>query len=436
MAPDMAARTTDGGILPSIEHSESGCYVGIEFPAGHVGVLNEIRFFLDAFSREKIVDNLVIEGSSDKFAKNVVTLATISEEAREGWNEYDLSESAEPAKYQSYRLRSTATSSGCNGIGEIQYLGYEVIDDESDSYSCKIELVDTRVDEAGAEHVTKQDLGETVTYQLGLTPAIDDISPRWGAVSGGTQLTFTARNLISTNPADYTITIDDVNCPVDSVFKSEIRCTTGPRIGEWGQPPKVEIYVNGAGKAALQDNTYRYCSLWSEQSTWGSLLPPMDGESVAVPKGLCLLVDIQNSPKLKLVQVDGGALIFPSNDADQNYEATFDAEYIVIKDGLMEVGTEKHPYQSKLTITMHGEKYGAPVPMFGKKVIGIHSGTLDIHGRQKVSWTELDSTVMPKDASLTLVEAVDWEAGDEVMITTTDYDFRHTEHARVISNTV
>ena len=59
--------------------------------------------------------------------------------------------------------------------------------------------------------------------------------------------------------------------------------------------------VTGAGNVALQGNIYRYCSLWSEESTWGDLLPPIDGESVAVPKGLCLLVDIQNSPKLRLV---------------------------------------------------------------------------------------------------------------------------------------
>jgi hypothetical protein len=74
------------------------------------------------------------------------------------------------------------------------------------------------------------------------------------------------------------------------------------------------------------------------------LLPPVDGESLAVKDGLCLLVDIQHTPKLKLVQVDGGALIFPSNDVDPSYEATFDAHYIMINNGTMEVGTEEHPY--------------------------------------------------------------------------------------------
>ena len=129
----------------------------------------------------------------------------------------------------------------------------------------------------------------------------------------------------------------------------------------------------------MQGNNYRYCNLWSDETTW-AVFAPIDGESVAVPKGLCLLVDIQNSPKLRLVQVDGGALIFPSNDDDPSYQATFDARYIMINNGTMEIGTERHPYQSKLTITMYGEKYDPPMPVFGKKSIGVSFGTLDIHG--------------------------------------------------------
>jgi hypothetical protein len=90
-------------------------------------------------------------------------------------------------------------------------------------------------------------------------------------------------------------------------------------------------------------------------------------------------------------------LIFPSRDDDPTYEATFDAGYILVNNGTMEIGTEKHPYLSKLTITMHGKKYDPAIPIFGKKVIGVHSGVLDIHGIHKIPWTELETTVMPGD---------------------------------------
>lgn len=76
---------------------------------------------------------------------------------------------------------------------------------------------------------------------------------------------------------------------------------------------------------------------------------------------------------------------------------------------------------------MHGRKYDPAMPIFGKKVIGVYGGVLDMHGAEKLSWTELDSTVMPGDNELTVVEEVDWEIGDEIMITSTDRDQYHAE---------
>lgn len=88
----------------------------------------------------------------------------------------------------------------------------------------------------------------------------------------------------------------------------------------------------------------------------------------------------------------------------------------------MEIGTEKHPYTSKLTITMYGEKYDPAMPIYGKKSIGCRFCTLDIHGVHKKSWTDLDATIESGATTLTLVEDVDWVIGDTIMVTSTDYD--------------
>lgn len=45
-----------------------------------------------------------------------------------------------------------------------------------------------------------------------------------------------------------------------------------------------------------------------------------------------------------------------------------------------------------------------------------------MHGKHKTSWSELDQTVAKGDKKLTLTERVDWEEGDEIMVTSTDYD--------------
>jgi len=104
----------------------------------------------------------------------------------------------------------------------------------------------------------------------------------------------------------------------------------------------------------------------------------------------------------------------------------------------MEVGTEKYPYTSKLTITMYGEKYDPAMPIYGKKSIGCRFCTLDMHGVARKSWTELDATVAVGGTAITLVEVVDWEVGDTIMVTSTGYDFDETELKKItaIDNSV
>ena len=208
---------------------------------------------------------------------------------------------------------------------------------------------------------------------------------------------------------DYQVLIDDIECVVQSATSTEITCLTGERLGAFELDPQLSIYVNGEGYVATQGHVFRYVSLWSSDSTWGGLFAPIEGESVAVPKGTNLLVDVQNPPVLNLIVVDGGSLIFPSND-DENYEATFDAHYIFLNNGaLMEVGTEAEPYNSKLTITMHGQRFDPYIPKFGNKCIGVFYSTLDMHGKPRdVTWTSLLSTAEAGASSITLMEDVDW----------------------------
>ena len=104
-------------------------------------------------------------------------------------------------------------------------MGYEVIDNDDDAYSCAIEHVELIQTTEGVQEV-KTDLGQRVSYEVAITPVVDDIQPRWGAVSGGTQITFEGRNYNSLDVADYTVTIDDVDCPVDSITSTELKCTT------------------------------------------------------------------------------------------------------------------------------------------------------------------------------------------------------------------
>jgi hypothetical protein len=62
--------------------------------------------------------------------------------------------------------------------------------------------------------------------------------------------------------------------------------------------------------------------------------------------------------------------------------------------GRMEIGTEEHPYTSKLTMTMHSKIDDPYLPIYGNKCIGLRFGTLDMHGvKKEPTWTVMENTV-------------------------------------------
>jgi len=152
---------------------------------------------------------------------------------------------------------------------------------------------------------------------------------------------------------------------------------------------------------------FLYANYWSMDTTWGGEFSPMYMESVYVPPGLNLLVDVDKTAELNAIIVEGTLIFMPETDA--NHERYFDARYIFLNGGTMEVGTEEHPYTSKLTITMHGTVYDPYLPIYGNKVIGCRRCHLDMHGvERKPTWTMLETTSEAGENTVTLSEAVDW----------------------------
>jgi len=186
------------------------------------------------------------------------------------------------------------------------------------------------------------------------------------------------------------------------------------------------------GTVATQGLLFRYCSLWSDDSTWGGEFAPIEGDMVYIPPGLKLLVDVDSTPVLSAVLVEG-SLIFPS-DLDPSHQRTFDASYIMVRGGYMEVGTEAFPYTSKLTITMHSVKTDPQIPTYGNKVLAVRNGVLEMHGVPRTpTWTSLAATANPGDTTVTLISAVDWQVGEVVVIAPTSYESTEAEERTIIS---
>jgi hypothetical protein len=237
------------------------------------------------------------------------------------------------------------------------------------------------------------------------TAVLTSMLPRYGAVEGGESVTFTGTDFSATT-TDYTITIDKIACVVSAATVTSVTCLTGSRPGL--HDSTLEIEIAGKGLVSTQGLVFQYVNKWSSDVTWGGEFAPLEGESVYVPKGLNLLVDVDSTPVLNAVIVEG-SIIFAPDKTNANHHRTFDAHYIFVHRGAMEVGTEDFPYTSKITITMHSQASDPYLPIYGNKVIGVKHGKLDMHGPVRTpTWTELDITAAAGTATLTLKEAVDW----------------------------
>jgi hypothetical protein len=141
------------------------------------------------------------------------------------------------------------------------------------------------------------------------------------------------------------------------------------------------------------------------------------------------LVDIQTSPYLNVIIVEG-SLIFAPNETDSTYHQTFDSNFIMINNGYFESGTEEFPYTSKLTLTMRANRTSGFFSIYGNKMIGCRFCTLNMHGiKKEITWTNLESTAEVGDTSITLMASPDWNVGDHIIIagTTWHYNYDHEE---------
>lgn len=214
---------------------------------------------------------------------------------------------------------------------------------------------------------------------------------------------------MSSDTSKYTIIIDGIVCEATSATSTSVTCTTGKRPGLI--PTSLYIFIDGQGLVSNRGLVFTYVNMWSQDTTWGGEFMPMEMESVYIPEGLNLYVDVDKTPMLNALIVEGSLIFGP--DADPNHERFFDAHYIFVNKGLMEVGTEEFPYTSKITITMHSSVEDPYIPIYGNKVIGVRYGTLDMHGpKRDVVWTKLGDTVEIGATVITLIEEVDWVAGE------------------------
>lgn len=295
------------------DDTETGCYVGIQLKENHVGVLTEAKYYIGSVGTyAPYVDSLILQGSQD--GVTYTDIYTVGAEVHEGWNVY--SEFDESSTYYRY-YRYYGTQSGSCAVTEIKFLGNEVVEDSNETKVCTAGVM---IDSTLVEEVTQ------VTYSNDNTYLLESITPRYGSVVGGQEIVFASSDILGTETVS--IWLEDIECASVTVQVGSFTCTSSPRIGSGAAIPTFKVYINDKGEMAQNDLMFMYVSYWSESSTWGNDFQPIEGDSVSIPAGLHLLLDIDVTPLLNTIIVEGSLIMLP--DSDSTHERELHAHIIMV----------------------------------------------------------------------------------------------------------
>jgi hypothetical protein len=360
-----------------------------------------------------------------------------------------------------------------------------VSDPPVDTYQCPIQLQVTALppqNPSGSDYASFWDYlppSQSFAYSIAATPTVIAIIPIFASALGGELVTITGTGFVASTPSAHIVALNDYPCDVQSVDSTgtQLVCLTGPRLVARPAPSGREISVmvtpapgapltTPSGFALLVPNpnsnvnslanqalppTFRYLDRWSALTTWRYQEPPVDGDTVIIPQGQAVLLDV-SPPRLFFLLIQG-VLIFDEQDLSLN------ASYIYSQGGLLQVGTETKPFTHKATITLHGDRWKSiELPNYGSKVLvngaisyvmtaGVGAvpvnplgswsagvdpftlqnyysdnwdgrGRLDLHGIPRLRvWTKVETSVLPGDDTLVTSEDVDYAPGEEVVIT-------------------
>lgn len=158
---------------------------------------------------------------------------------------------------------------------------------------------------------------------------------------------------------------------------------------------------------------------WSDPATWGGSVP-VAGEVVTIPAGQTVLLDV-SPPTLNSLMIDG-ELHF------DNVDLNLTAGWIMVR-GKLQAGTTQQPYAQNANITLTGTSQpNTNIMGMGDKVLGaLGNGQIRLHGLRKTSWLRLNQTANKGDTTLTLDSAPDWQVGDQIVVASTDFDYRQAE---------
>ncbi|MEM1323846.1 MAG: G8 domain-containing protein [Bacteroidota bacterium] len=165
---------------------------------------------------------------------------------------------------------------------------------------------------------------------------------------------------------------------------------------------------------------------WSKAGNWSQGSVP-DLNDIAV-------IEANDAVVLDTAGISHTIRSFGELLAANNLNLSLEAEMIMIKNdsARMEWGQANTPYEQNGVITLRGNILAADTTQTAALMVR-DTAELQLHGQPRVAWTNLNGHGREGDTQIRLAEVVDWEAGDSIVIASTDFD-PHQAEVRAIDS--
>jgi len=173
-------------------------------------------------------------------------------------------------------------------------------------------------------------------------------------------------------------------------------------------------FLLGAAHGALAQG-----ALWSDPATRPGNRVPAAGDKVVIASGQDVILDV-SPPALNGLTINGKLSFADAADLELT------SEWIMVF-GELQIGTEARPHTHKATITLTDNIEGEQMMGMGDRGIMLSGGTLNLHGNRTNAWTKLASTAEAGATRIDVLDAAQWQAGDQIVLASTDYDPRQAE---------
>lgn len=180
--------------------------------------------------------------------------------------------------------------------------------------------------------------------------------------------------------------------------------------------------------------------LWHDAATWTSGQIPQSGEDVTLPANSKVVITQSIADTLGIITVPESSELIFAEETNNDKMITLDVAGMDIQ-GALRAGSETCRYETNLVLTLHGSRPN-DVTVFGTsptatttyKGVSV-TGTISLHGKRFYpTWSRLAEAAAAGQTYILLQESVNWEPGQEIVLTTTAiHDSRNWHENEVLT---